>query len=351
MEILVKISEITVDSTELRMTEEIATGAGVLGDRSGVRLMLRTNDGLVGNGESAPIPGMLNPGGLEALARDIRGWVAGAKGKEVDDLLDSLDARSLAPLARFAVHSALIDLVGQASGVPLYQWLRAASSPAVHVNALVADESPAEVHAAVLRATGEGASAVKLKVAMGEPARDVTRIIAASEAAGPNVELRLDANGAWDLKTAVHVVDRVGQYRLGYVEDPTRHVDDLAAFAEATGVAVAVDAEPGHAEDLVQFVERSGADVLVIKPAAAGGVDRVVDAARRLGGDHRVVVSSSIDGEVSLLAALHAAASLPGDEVHGLATAHLVSGVPESLRPVGGQILLRDGGGLGLGQY
>ena len=341
-----KITSASIETVDIRLTRSISTANGSLGDRSGIRVRLATADA-VGFGESAPIPGARSGAGLEGLASQLDAWTRDAVGAPVDELLGSVDDQNFSPLARFAAHTALADLASQAAEAPLHHWLRAGSSPVVQTSTLVSAEAPKEVHAIVTDQVRAGATAIKLKVATVETAIDATRIIAASEACGPDVELRLDANGGWTHDETLRVIGRVGRHRVGYLEDPTSDPASYGTIAEATGVPVAYDVPEADSTALDVVMERTGAAVMVVKAAAVGGIDRILDAARNLTDDQRIIVSSSIDGSIALLAGLHAAAALPRVEAHGLGTADLVRRMPESLSPVDGRISLPAINGLG----
>lgn len=329
-----KLATATASPIDIRLTEALPTGAGGIGDRGGLRLLITTNDGHIGLGETAPIPGITGYG-IEGLGAEISGWAAATEGKTPEELLDGLDGVGLSALARFAVHTALVDLIAGAAGIPLSQYLRVGAPDSVLVNALVTATNPGSVHTQVQEHVAEGAVAIKLKVGSVSPTADVTRIIAASEAAGPNVELRLDANAAWDQETTERVLGRVGYHRISYIEDPTPDPREFGPISKNTGVRVAVDlrpdANPGEA------IETAQASVVVVKPAAIGGVDRIMDLAREYD-DVQLVVSSSIDREVALAAAIHVAAALPEPSAHGLATAAIVRSMPEQLMASGGSV-------------
>lgn len=338
-----KIVSSQTSSIDIRLTESLTTAAGGIGDRGGVRLTITTETGSTGAGESAPIPGISGPR-LESIASEIDAWSQGAIDHDVQSAIENLDDGELSPLARFAVHTALIDLVSQAAGAPMSQWLRAGAPATVHVNGLVAESNPGAVHAHVLELAKMGVRAVKLKVAAEEPALDVTRIIAASEAGGPSVELRLDANGAWDAETVERVVGRVGKHRLSYIEDPTSKTTEYRDIQEAIDVAVALDVPLSN--DPLADITRANVNVVVVKPAAVGGVDRIMDLARTLD-DTRLIVSSSIDREIALSAAIHVAAALPNEhEAHGLAIGSVVRNLPESLHVTGGTVAVPAGPGV-----
>lgn len=338
-----QISNAASTTFDIRLTEALATGAGGIGDRGGLAVELETKDGLVGRGQTAPIPGVEGPG-LEAIAVDIDRWCAKAKGQTVEESLETLANFGGSPLARFGIHTALADLASQNAEVPLSQWLRTGAVGSVRANGLVTEQNPGAVHSHAKELVAQGVTAIKLKVGVVESAQDVTRIIAASEAAGPNVSLRLDANRAWTREAAERVIGRVGLHRIDYLEDPTATPDEYRDIESSTGVSVALDLPVTHTP--AELLSTSNVSVAVVKPAAVGGVDRVIDLAR----SHphlRIVVTSSIDREIALAAAIHAAAALPtpGD-AHGLSTGLLVRNMPEELLPTAGSVAVPSGPGV-----
>lgn len=329
-----KLASASASPIDIRLTETVATGAGGVGDRGGLRLLITTDDNYIGLGETAPIPGV-EGFGIEALGAEIAKWSADAQGQAPEELLGSLDDASLSSLARFAVHTALVDLLASAAEVPLAQYLRAGSPSSVAVNALITAANPGAVHTQVQECVSAGVRAIKLKVGVVTPTVDVTRVIAASEAAGPSVELRLDANRSWDRETAERVLGRVGHHRISYLEDPTADRSEYGEIAASSGVRVALDLPPDL--DVNKALETSQASVAVVKPAAIGGVDRILDLAREYN-DVQIVVSSSIDREIALAAAIHVAAALPQQGAHGLSTGAIVRSMPTELISVGGWV-------------
>lgn len=329
-----KLASSTASPIDIRLTETVPTGAGGVGDRGGLRLLMSTAEGHIGLGETAPIPGVEGPS-LETLAGEIAAWSNGSTGESVEELLADIDNHQLSCLARFAVHTALLDLIASASETPLSQYLRAGARSHVRVNALVAASNPGAVHNTVSQLVGDGVTAIKLKVGATSLTEDVTRIIAASEAAGTSVELRLDANRAWDRATTERVLGRVGMHRISYVEDPTPDSAEYGDITESTGVRTALDLGPD--DNVESVLGSSGVSVLVVKPAAIGGIDRILDISRQRP-ELTLVVSGSIDREIALAAAIHAAAALPGDEAHGLSTGSIVRSMPEELCATNGVV-------------
>ena len=173
---------------DIRLTRIVGTGAGGVADRGGLYLCVTDEQGRIGYGEAARIPGDRSFPTLETLATELRDWGLVACGADIDELLATIDSHRLCGASRFAVHTALSDLAAQSAALPLAQWLAPDAASTVLTNALVAAPTPAAVHAEVGAQASKGFRAIKLKVGVGDITTDITRIIAASEAAGSDVE-------------------------------------------------------------------------------------------------------------------------------------------------------------------
>lgn len=232
-------------------------------------------------------------------------------------------------------------------------WLAAAveqatvSRPApvrdsVPVNAIVPAVGPDEAHTAVVRS---GCRTAKVKVAdhAGSLADDVTRVEAVRDALGPGGAVRVDANGAWDVDTAVASVRALDRAAGGleYVEQPCRTIDELAAVRRRVDVRIAADESIRRADDPLRVAVAGAADVAVLKCTPLGGVARALRVAEAAG--LPCVVSSALETSVGLAAELALAGALP--ELHfacGLGTLALLDGdlVPDAVgqRPVDGRL-------------
>lgn len=338
-----KINRAHCTSIDIRLTDSVPTGAGSISDRGGMRVTIEAG-GHTGIGETAPIPGREGPK-LEALATEISKWCDSASDHTIEEALDGLDQLDVSRLTRFALHTALIDIQARSKDRSVSQWLREGAATRVRVNGLVSEASPAAVHSRARQLVDQGMTAIKLKVGAVDTSLDITRIVAASEAAGPETDLRLDANGSWSAETTDRIIGRVGKHRISYIEDPTPDSSEFAALAEEIGVDVAVDLDSEG--DPRAAIEAAGVKIVVLKPAALGGVDRVIDLARSFP-DHRFVISSSIHREIGLAAAVHSAAALPPTTAgpHGLATGRLVQDMDPTLLDVNGEVRVPAGPGI-----
>jgi O-succinylbenzoate synthase len=193
-------------------------------------------------------------------------------------------------------------------------------------------------------AATSGCTTAKVKVADAVTGGDLERVAAVRDALGPAGRIRVDANAAWDVDTAVaqiRALDRAAG-GLEYVEQPCRTVAELVEVRKRVSVPVAADEAIRLAEDPMAAVRAGACDVVVLKVAPLGGIRACLELAERVG--LPVVVSSALETSVGLAAGLALAAALPElPYACGLATAKLLARdvVAEPLLPRGGVIPVR----------
>lgn len=153
---------------------------------------------------------------LERAVRNLgRGGVAGAALSAVDVALWDLEARLL--------------------GVPLVALLgRARAAVPVYGSGGFTTDDESRLASDVERWVGElGARAVKLKIAQGAGThveRDLERVRVARRAAGPDVDVFVDANGGYSRAVARRVGDAFADQGVVWFEEPVSS-DDTAGLA------------------------------------------------------------------------------------------------------------------------
>jgi len=348
----------------------IATAAGAWTTRRSILLTLRDADGAHGTGEIAPAPGeeAAALAVVASLARGLDGLTPGEVLAAIDAdrtadatagwTAEPVEELALASAIEAGIETALLDLAGRRCGLSVAALLTAVSGRAeprgrVAVSALVSVANVDEAAAVAAAAVAGGARCLKLKVG-GEPdlAAFVRRLAAVRAAAGEDVELRLDANGAWSLGEAAERLRAALPYRVAYVEQPVTSIEDLAALRRAVRIPVAADEAVGGASAARRLVDAGAADVLVVKPARVGGaVETLRIAAIAVEAGIPLVLSTFYETGIGLAAALHLAAALPGGDVaHGIATASLIASdlLVRSPLLVAGALLPPDAPGLGV---
>jgi len=328
--------------------------------RSGVILALVQEDGSRGFGESAPLPGFE----LETLASSIAAlrlsskYLIGMPRERYGDAVADLHRLApvvASPCARHAIDLALHDLMAQHEGEPIARLLGDHQAvDEVPVNAALPRLPRGELAAAALAAVADGYRTLKLKVGGIPIHEDVARVRAVRDAVGPDVRLRIDANRAWSETDAIQVLRSLEDVDLEYCEEPVADPEIMARVKKAVPVPIAADESVVDLPSARRMVESGGADVLVLKPMALGGLHpaRGIAAMARDSGAE-VVVTGMLETPVGRRGALHLAASLgTSSYAHGLGAGctpwpAAVMEPPAPLsRPHGGRMLVigRDDG-------
>ena len=336
--------EVRIASLILRFATPLQTAYGELHERELLLLRLRGSDGVVGWGEAAPLE-PYDGVALETVRDALEAYEPILR--DGDDLpggalLDACRDAAELPQALAAVDLALWDRAGNRQGRPVSDLITDDPAEAVRVNATIAAEDRAGAAAAAAKAAAEGYSCVKIKVGVGD---DAGRVAAVRAAAGPQMELRLDANGAWTVDEAVVAIEALAPAGLELVEEPVHGIAGMRAVRDRVAVRVAMDetaAEPGS-------LTASVADAVCLKVARCGGISGLLAQAalvRASGAD--VYVSSTFDGPLGVAAAVHCAAALRPTAACGLGTLELFSDELAVLAVTRGEIAVPDAPGLGV---
>jgi L-alanine-DL-glutamate epimerase-like enolase superfamily enzyme len=321
-----------------------AAGHGTVTDRELLLVSLQAADGLTGYGEAAPLQSYdgVSPAevraGLEACAPVLEAYPDAAP---IADVLARCGEATVLPQALAAIDLALWDLAGRRTGEPVWRLLGARQAVPVPVNWTIAaaDRSGAAHEAATARAQGYGT--VKVKVAIGD---DAGRLAAVRAFAGPDLAIRIDANGTWLPAEAEATLRALAPVGLELCEEPVRGVAAIQALRSLTDVPLALD----ESADDPQALLRPAADFMCLKISRCGGISGLIDmAARARAAGYGVYLASTLDGPLGIAAALHAAAVIGPDRACGLATLGLFAELADPLPPARGSIVPPDGPGLG----
>jgi len=248
-------------------------------------------------GEAAPIPWF----GTETVT-EAGDALAGLEGRATD----LADAVARVPAGCVCVRAALAAALGDAGGAPggqgTVKFLPVAGLLPSGRAALEAVEPRLEL----------GFRVFKWKVGV-LPAPDEWAMLDDLLGRLPGgAKLRLDANGAWDRRTAERWLERAAERPVEYVEQPIAHEaggaeDLLRGLAEDYPVKLALDESINSARDVERWLAADWRGVWVLKPALLGEPDPVLARLAKAGAD--VVFGSALETAVGARAALRLAFS------------------------------------------
>jgi O-succinylbenzoate synthase len=133
--------------------------------------------------------------------------------------------------------------------------------------------------------TDAGCRTAAVQVGEGLLAADLARIEAVRDVLGPGAAIRCDANGCWDVDTAVTAIAALGRAAGGleFVEQPCRTLEEVGTVRRRVDVPIAVDQSLRDAADPRGLALAEFADLAVLTVGALGGVRRSLRVAETCG--------------------------------------------------------------------
>lgn len=190
--------------------------------------------------------------------------------------IDRLLAGELsAPYVRAAFEMALLDLAGKHFDVPVFELLGGRMRDRVPLAWGVYQNSPEQMAADAVAGKVQGYHAIKLKVGR-RLEEDLAAVEAVSQAAGPDVPLRLDANGAW--KSVAEAARAMKAFAavapIAWIEQPLpkRNLDGLRMLRQMTALPIMADESCQTLRDAYELARAEAADVFNVYVVEAGGL-------------------------------------------------------------------------------
>jgi len=338
----------------LRLKKPIQTARGPMDERQGFKVLYRAA-GVTGRGDAMPMASF-GTETLEAALAAMEGIDLQKAPDSIEDVAAALVVLEKTPAARHAVECALLEHLAIRRGVLVATLLGPVRRSHFAVNALIEGDDAAGLAAAAEKAAKDGFGVVKTKVAARPLGTEAQRLLAVRRAVGPNVRIRIDANGGWSEATARSALRGLEAIGLEVCEQPVvaNDVEGLRRLRHLAPCRIAADETmllSGVLSRVLEKDPRAAADVIVLKPAALGGLAKSLDLAQQAhnAGMH-AYVTTLMDGPIARAAAAHLAAVLPSaDWAHGLSTVELFEGVqPDPYTPMGGRITLPQATGWGV---
>jgi L-alanine-DL-glutamate epimerase-like enolase superfamily enzyme len=328
---------LTVRSVRLALKTPLRTAWGELRERELLVVRLEHPDGLYGEGEAAPLE-PYDGVSIASVRAALDAYAAVLeRGDPTADLLAECRAERDLPQALAAIDMALWDHASRRTGTPLARLIDPRAARAVAVNATIAAADRAGAAAEAAEAVKQGFRCLKVKVGIGD---DAGRLAAIRAVVGRDVQIRVDANGAWrTVEEALANLRALAPLELECCEEPIHGVEQLRAVRERAPMRIAMDETHAPA---------SGAADLVCLKVSRGGISALLEdarAARAAGSD--VYIASTYDGPLGIAAGVHVAAALRIARPCGLATLAAFAGDVGGPRPRGGSIPVPSAPGLG----
>jgi o-succinylbenzoate synthase len=308
------------------------TSRGVLTEKKVYYIMLRMDE-MLGIGECSVIPG---------LSIDDRDDYKDAVEKVCNQINEGMDFRELNlaefPSISFGLETALLDVRARGSKV-LFKNQFTEGKAGIPINGLVWMGDKAFMEEQVRKKIEAGFRCIKLKIGAIDFAAELDIIADIRKNFPENtLEIRLDANGAFDPQHALEKLKRLSDFGIHSIEQPIKAGQwlDMAALCAVSPIPVALDEEligihsEGKKEQILSVIQP---DYIILKPGLLGGLEKAQDWIN-LAKRHQVGwwVTSALESNIGLNAIAQWTSSLNTSLPQGLGTGQLyTNNIPSPL--------------------
>jgi muconate cycloisomerase len=287
-----RVAEFLAYRVRIRLKKEIKHASHARTATESLVVACRTTDGVVGWGEGLPrayVTGETIDQAWELLQAVPWSQLAGtvtqpAEGVERVDALPPLtnDARGcFGNSVRCAVELSYLDALCRSAGVPLSAITAAVpetfairqSIPAVFYSAAFTTMRPYKQRLLSLLVRWNGMRQAKVKVGV-KQVDDAATLRRIRAWAGASLELRIDANEAWEPAEVPKKVEPLLPYRLGSLEQPVPHaaVDQLAPLRGQIGLPIMLDESLCCEHDARRAIELGLCELFNLRLSKCGGL-------------------------------------------------------------------------------
>jgi L-alanine-DL-glutamate epimerase-like enolase superfamily enzyme len=277
-----KIIQAMAIPVELQLKEPFAIANETIEVADNILIRLETETGIIGWGCSTPDAVTSETKdtvlrNFEAAKRLVIGCDP-TRINLVNFALDS-DIKGNSSL-KAGINMALYDIIGKMAGIPLFRLLggyreKIATSVTIGLNNtnLMVEKAKQIV--------SDGFKFIKIKCGINVD-DDIENIIAISEAVGPTIKLRLDANEGYSVEEALRIVKTLEKNAVAIemLEQPTKanYLYSLKDVARQCSVPIMADETALTLRDSFKLVRLEIADMINIKLMKIGGITNAIKA-------------------------------------------------------------------------
>jgi L-alanine-DL-glutamate epimerase-like enolase superfamily enzyme len=311
-----KIEQIETTVLEMPYKKPLVTATNNFTVARGLLVKVVTHDGVEGYGYSDLFPrtGETPETARHAIEDILKPKVIGRELEELVRIRADLDHILTGNLrAKAALETAMQDALARSYHIPLYLMLGGRYRSEIKVIKMVSVDDP-EAMADEARALVRDGLALKLKMS-GKIDLDLPRVAKVRNAVGDHVFIKVDANEAYDAKTAIRLAKGLADHGVEIFEQPVPR-DQLEALWEVkkhSPIKIEADQSVRTVADAQMVIKNRMVDSIntgIPKVGSIGEVRRIAELCELNG--IRCSLSNTAGSMVGDAAAVHLAASAPG---------------------------------------
>lgn len=249
------------------------TSRGFLLEKPSWLLKIKDNDqNIEGIGECSIIPGLSidDEALIEEQLREVCNSIN--KTQSFDELYPGLEKF---PAIKFALETAILDLKGGGKKI-LFDNSFSRGEAGIMINGLVWMSGIEEMFWQAKEKIEKGFKTIKFKIGAMDFESELNLIRRVRNEFGPDIEIRLDANGAFNNEEALSKLEQLSAFQIHSIEQPIKpgHWQVMGKICATSPIPIALDEEligitgPAQKSELLQEIKPQ---YIILKPSLLGG--------------------------------------------------------------------------------
>lgn len=313
--------ELTFSPYRLKLKTPFKTSKGIVSERKGFIIGLKSEAGKKGIGDAAPFSEF----GSESY-EECEEALNKAEFKVSIDLNDirkslkyTLRNYEAFPALHHGLEQALLNLICSEKKISLAELLSLRFKKRINVNAAIGFLNPEDAVKRAKEFTANGFNTIKIKTGRDKIEDDSNLVTEVRKAIGNDVKIRIDVNGKWNLASALRNLAQFENLKIEYVEQPVNSVEDFVELKKTTSIPLAADESIRNIVSAKSFISNKAIDVIVLKPMLIGGLIPSLEIIELSEKNNIIpVITSSFESAIGRTNAIIAAACVKSDVAHGL---------------------------------
>jgi muconate/chloromuconate cycloisomerase len=271
-----KVTNIEVIPVRMRFKKSYYVSYGLYRSEA-VVVKMHTDEGIVGLGTGMTSPDIYAGTTVEMVATTVNNYLAplvtGEDPFNVEKIIYKMDKAMLGHnYAKQAIDLALYDIMGKALGVPVYKLIGGMFIEKIPVCWSLSVGNIEETVKEAVEWVGKGIKCLKLKIG-NDHKQDIECIKETRKAVGPEINMRVDANGEYTSDAAVKILRKMEAFDLQLIEQPVPawDLEGMHKIADALDTPVMADESVVIPPDFLKVIQMRAADVIKISVAHHGG--------------------------------------------------------------------------------
>lgn len=262
---------VRVEITPYKLNFKIPAGTsrGVLNDKTSYIVKI-TENGISGYGEAGPLPKLsidFDSDFVEIINSEF------GQSTSISKIEETINSWNQFPSLRFAFETALLDLK-KGGTQKLFNTDFTEKSEGIKINGLIWMGDVDFMLKQISEKLDSGFSCLKMKIGAINFEQELIIIKQIRNCFSPDsLELRVDANGAFDIETALSKLEMLSKFNIHSIEQPIKqgNIKSMAELCNKTPFPIALDEELIGIVDHESLLKAIKPQYIILKPSLLGG--------------------------------------------------------------------------------